>query len=178
MSLEIIGWAVCGKCKTWCKNNSGGIAMRDGFKFGANMSGDSLAHREGESQWHCPTAPLTPPPPSDAGTICPETEAHYKAPVARNICPGSGKWDDEGAMWYPSTTNSSGWRGACSSEVPATTTAQRPPYVEEKYVWGFCMGDCSGDCFRSLTSNKNRKKEKVAKLETKTKPGSSGGSIG
>lgn len=32
-------------------------------------------------------------------------------------------------MWYPSTTNSSGWRGACSSEVPATTTAQRPPRI-------------------------------------------------
>ena len=95
----------------------------------AGWCGDSPAHREGESQWHCPTAPLTPPPPSDAGTICPETEAHYKAPVARNICPGSGKWDDEGAMWYPSTTNSSGWRGACSSEVPATTTAQRPPRI-------------------------------------------------
>ena len=48
-------WAVCNKCKNWCKSNKGGIAMRDGFKF--TMSSNRNRKKEKVAQLGTETKP-------------------------------------------------------------------------------------------------------------------------
>ena len=69
-------WAVYGMCKTWCKNNSGGIAMRDGFKFGANMTPNKNRKKEKVAKLETetkpdPTAGTTAGKPATAPTPSP-----------------------------------------------------------------------------------------------------------